>query len=66
MEGLGERVPGYHKHAVNSEQNQPKLTKYNAFGEQINEISTSEGWKNLKKISVQESIIPDAYSQKQA
>ena len=66
LEGMGERVPAYHKHAIDSERNKPKLIKYNAYGEQINEITTSEGWKNLKKISVEESIIPDAYHQEQA
>ncbi|KAF7371111.1 Acyl-CoA dehydrogenase NM domain-like protein [Mycena sanguinolenta] len=42
----------------------PTLTHYNAWGERIDLLQTSEGWRNLKSLAVKEGYISNAYERK--
>lgn len=64
LEILGNNIHQYNQWAREAETNPPKLQKYTAYGEKVNKIHTSQAWKNLKKSSVDEGLICDAYTQK--
>ena len=62
MESLGQNVLHYQAWSNESEENPPKLKIYNAFGEKVNKIISSQGWHNLNRASVEEKIIGQAYN----
>jgi hypothetical protein len=42
----------------------PTLTQYNAWGERIDRLQTSEGWRALKSIAIKEGYLGNAYERK--
>ncbi|KAF7371124.1 Acyl-CoA dehydrogenase NM domain-like protein [Mycena sanguinolenta] len=42
----------------------PTITHYNAWGERIDLLQTSEGWRTLKNLAVKEGYISNAYERK--
>ncbi|MBY0472278.1 acyl-CoA dehydrogenase family protein [bacterium] len=48
-----------------AEQNPPRHVPYDAWGHRIDEIETSEAWKELEKIAAQEGLVSIGYERKQ-
>ncbi|KAJ7099435.1 acyl-CoA dehydrogenase/oxidase [Mycena belliarum] len=42
----------------------PTLTQYNAWGERIDLLQTSEGWRALKDLAIKEGYLSNAYERK--
>ncbi|KAJ6631482.1 acyl-CoA dehydrogenase NM domain-like protein [Mycena sp. CBHHK59/15] len=42
----------------------PTLTQYNAWGERVDVLQTSEGWRALKALAVQEGYLSNAYERR--
>lgn len=38
---------------------EPTLVQYSHFGERIDELKTSEGWRELKKVTVREGFVAE-------
>jgi putative acyl-CoA dehydrogenase len=63
LESLGNNTNVYQKFGFDAEANPPTLTKYSVYGEKINQINTSQGWKECEKAALKERIINQAYTQ---
>ena len=64
---FGDKVSGkYLEMAHLAEEDKPYFIKYDAFGKQVNEIRTSEGWKFFKPEAAKEGLIAIAYEQNYA
>jgi len=61
---LGAKADEYNKYALDAERNIPQLQLFDAYGKKVNVIHTSEGWKKLREISIQERMISDNYEKK--
>ncbi|KAJ7108438.1 acyl-CoA dehydrogenase NM domain-like protein [Mycena crocata] len=42
----------------------PTLTQYNAWGERVDLLQTSEGWRTLKNLAIKEGYISNGYERK--
>ena len=42
----------------------PKIVQYNQWGQRIDELQTSEGWRGLKAIMQEEGVISSFYERK--
>ena len=61
---FGDKVAGKYLHmAHKAEEDKPYFIKHDAFGKQINEIRTSEGWNFFKPQAAKEGLIAIAYEQ---
>ena len=62
LERFGERVAGeVYELGFNAELNQPKVQQYDAWGQRVDDIITSQEWKCLKEISAEEGLIAIGY-----
>ncbi|XP_028400377.1 acyl-CoA dehydrogenase family member 11-like [Dendronephthya gigantea] len=65
LKRFGERVAGeIYELGYHAELNQPILQHYDAWGRRVDEIKTSQEWKNLKAISAEEGLISIGYENK--
>jgi len=44
---------------------EPTLTQYDQFGRRVDELKTSEGWRELKKVAVEEGMVSIAMERKE-
>jgi putative acyl-CoA dehydrogenase len=50
--------------ANEAETNPPQLIQFDAWGKRIDQIETSQGWKNLEKVAAEEGLIATGYERK--
>ncbi|MFN8671812.1 MAG: acyl-CoA dehydrogenase family protein [Candidatus Sericytochromatia bacterium] len=50
--------------SIDAEENTPKLVQYSPWGKRIDEIKTTQGWKDLDKVSAEEGLIAIGYERK--
>jgi hypothetical protein len=53
-----------HKLHLEAESNPPRLEKYDAWGNQMDNLITCEAWKELKHVSAREGLVAIPYEQK--
>lgn len=46
---------------LDGSRSEPYLIQYNAWGERIDKLVTSEGWQKLKDIAAKEQLIAECY-----
>lgn len=51
-------------YAKDAERNVPQLEQFDAFGERIDRLHTTQGWKNLKVFSAKQGIVAFGYENK--
>lgn len=62
---FGERTVGeFLEWARDAETHPPKLTQFNAWGNRVDEIAVSQGWKNLEIAAAQEGLVAIGYERK--
>uniref|UniRef100_T1J5D1 Acyl-CoA dehydrogenase/oxidase C-terminal domain-containing protein n=1 Tax=Strigamia maritima TaxID=126957 RepID=T1J5D1_STRMM len=62
---FGNRVTqDIYEFGLDCEKNPPQLQNFDAWGNRIDKIITTEGWRKLKDISAQEGIVAIAYEKK--
>src|SRR5690606_23124801 len=67
LERFGARVTGeFLEWARDAEVNQPYLTQFNAWGNRVDEITVSQGWKNFDKAAAEEGLVAIGYERKYA
>ncbi|MEK7433111.1 MAG: acyl-CoA dehydrogenase family protein [Cyanobacteriota bacterium] len=65
LENLGNRVvTDILSMSQSAEKNLPELVQYSPWGKRIDEIITSQGWKDLDKVSSEEGLISIGYKRK--
>ncbi|KAJ3340981.1 hypothetical protein HDU93_005845 [Gonapodya sp. JEL0774] len=47
-----------------AEENPPRLKQFDAWGRRIDQLITSEGWRNMRTVAAKEGIISAAYDQR--
>lgn len=52
--------------AQTAEANPPTLTSYDSWGKKIDQLTTSQSWKDLDRVSAEEEIVSIAYKRKYA
>lgn len=63
---VGEKAAGpWAQWSREAELNQPIHTPFSPWGERIDHIETSSGWKNLERAAVEEGIVAIGYERKQ-
>lgn len=50
--------------AEDAEKNEPELVSWGPWGRRIDEVQTSQGWKDLDRAAAEEGVVADAYSRK--
>lgn len=66
LESLGNRCITQHAASAAKLQGieaEPKLTQYDAWGRRVDELRTSEGWRELKAATAVEGIVAESYPQ---
>ena len=43
---------------------EPTLTQYNQFGQRVDTLRTSEGWRALKRVSAVEGLVAEGFERK--
>ena len=65
LDRFGERVAAeLFELSVECERTQPYLRKYDAWGNRVDEVVTSQAWKTMKSVSAEEGLIATAYQRK--
>jgi alkylation response protein AidB-like acyl-CoA dehydrogenase len=65
LTSFGERVVSELTSYVNSaEDNPPKLTSFDPWGNRIDHIETDSGWRALQKVAAEEGIVAHGYKRK--
>lgn len=44
---------------------EPSLIQYNQWGQRIDTLKTSEGWRGLKKVAAEEGLVAIPYERKE-
>lgn len=64
FEEFGERIAGRYADiasTLDSVQQEPTLVQYDAWGQRVDKLVTSEGWKALKAVCAEEGIVAESY-----
>jgi putative acyl-CoA dehydrogenase len=65
LSNLGNRVvTDILEMAIDAESNLPQLIQFDAWGNRIDQIKVSKGWKDLESVSAQEGMIATGYERK--
>lgn len=51
---------------LDTQQHEPTLVQYDAWGQRVDKLVTGEGWKRLKGVAAQDAIVAESYSRPEA